>query len=68
LRRLFEGDRVGDILLICWGWSELTNLVNLPPIPKNATDIENYKIWEIAGLALFTFYLEYLVLFVRIIK
>lgn len=53
---------LANILLIYWNWDELRILVNLPPIPKNATSIENYKIWEIMGLALFAFTFIYRVM------
>jgi hypothetical protein len=46
---------LANILLIYWDWNELRILVNLPPITKNQVSIENRKIWEIVGLALFAF-------------
>lgn len=50
---------LANMLLIFWDWDKLRILINLPPIPRNDSSIENYKIWELTGLALFTFTLGY---------
>ena len=50
---------LANMLLIFWDWNELRILVKLPYISPNASSIEKYKIWELTGLALFTFTLGY---------
>ena len=50
---------LANTLLIFWDWNELKILINLPYVPQNASSIENFKIWELTGLALFAFTLGY---------
>ena len=48
-----------NIMLIAWDWDELKVLVNKAPVMETGKRLENQKIWEITGLALFLFTVFY---------
>lgn len=46
---------IANILLVLWDWDELKILVNKAPEMPQQNRLENMRIWEITGLALFLF-------------
>lgn len=46
---------IANILLVLWDWDELKILVNKAPEIPQQNRLENMRIWEITGLALFLF-------------
>lgn len=46
---------IANILLVLWDWDELKILVNKAPEIPQQNRLENMRIWEITGIALFLF-------------
>ncbi len=46
---------IANILLVLWDWDELKILVNKAPEMPQQNRLENMRIWEITGIALFLF-------------
>ena len=46
---------LANIMLIAWDWDTLKILVNKNPVIETTARLENSKVWEITGLALFVF-------------
>lgn len=50
---------LANIMLVLWDWDELKILVNRQPEIQTQKRLENSRVWEITGLALFLFTLAY---------
>jgi hypothetical protein len=46
---------LANIMLVLWDWDEIKILINKTPVMDPMGRLENMKVWEITGLALFIF-------------
>ncbi len=46
---------IANVMLVLWDWNQLKILINKTPVFDAAPRLENMRVWELTGLALFIF-------------